>query len=166
VYRCQGDDRWIAIAVLTDEEWHALVQAMGRPAWASVEKFATQAGRKTYEVELNNRIEEWTQTQEAEPLEALLQQVGLAAGFVAKQSDLHEDPQLQHWGFFAWREHKVMGLSPYDGLMSRLSQTPGDVTPAPLLGEHYEAILKGILKFSDEEIAEMIGKGIVEMMLE
>ena len=59
-----------------------------------------------------------------------------------------------------------MGRSPYDGLMSHLSKTPGQVAPAPLLGEHYEAVLKDILRFTDEEIAEMIGQGIVEMALE
>jgi crotonobetainyl-CoA:carnitine CoA-transferase CaiB-like acyl-CoA transferase len=166
VYRCQGEDRWVAIAVLTDEEWHAFVHAIGNPTWAQSHKFATWAGRKANEAELNANIEEWSKTQEAEQVEALLQQSGIAAGLVAKQSDLYEDPQLQHWGFFAWREHKVMGLSPYDGLMSHLSRTPGDVGPGPLLGEHYEEVLKGILQFSDEEVAELIGKGVVEMMLE
>jgi hypothetical protein len=34
------------------------------------------------------------------------------------------------------------------------------------LGEHYEEILKGILQYSDEAIAELIGRGTVEMMLE
>jgi benzylsuccinate CoA-transferase BbsF subunit len=166
VYRCAGDDRWIALAVFTDEEWRALVQAMGNPAWAQAEKFATQAGRKGNEAELDAHIEEWTKTRDANQVEALLQQAGVAAGLVAKQADLYEDPQLQHWGFFTWREHKVMGLSPYDGLMSHLSKTPGDVAPAPLLGEHYEEVLKGILRYSDEEVADLIGRGVVEMMLE
>jgi len=165
-YRCQSNDRWIAIAVFTDEEWWSLVQAIGNPAWAQAERFATQAGRKANEEELDRLIEAWTQTRDAEQIEALLQQAGVAAGLVAKQSDLHEDPQLQDWGFFAWRAHKVMDLSPYDGLMSHLTQTPGAVAPAPLLGEHYEEILKGILSYSDEEIAELIGTGVVEMMLE
>jgi len=166
VYRCVGDDRWIALAVFTEDEWRALVNTMGSPSWVHAERFATLAGRKANEDTLNALIEEWTKTREAEQLEALLQQAGVAAGMVAKQSDLFDDPQLQDWGFFAWREHKVMGLSPYDGLMSHLSQTPGDVAPAPLLGEHYEEVLNGILKFSDEEVAELIGKGVVEMMLD
>jgi crotonobetainyl-CoA:carnitine CoA-transferase CaiB-like acyl-CoA transferase len=166
VYRCVGDDRWIALAVFTEEEWRALVNTLGDPSWADAERFATQAGRKANEDALNALIEEWTKTREAEHIETLLQQAGVAAGMVAKQSDLFEDPQLQDWGFFAWREHPVMGLSPYDGLMSHLSQTPGDVAPAPLLGEHYEEVLTSILKFSDEEVAELIGKGVVEMMLD
>lgn len=166
VYRCLGDDRWIALAVFTEEEWHALVNTIGNPLWAHAERFATLAGRKANEDALNGLIEEWTITTDAEHIEMLLQQAGVAAGLVAKQSDLFDDPQLQDWGFFAWREHKVMGASPYDGLMSHLSKTPGDVAPAPLLGEHYEEILNGILKFSDEEVAELIGKGVVEMMFD
>jgi len=166
VYRCQGDDRWIAIAVFSDDEWRALVRTIGNPAWALAERFATQAGRKTQEAELDHLIEEWTQTRDAEQVEGLLQQAGVAAGLVAKQSDLHKDPQLADWGFFAWREHKVMGRSPYDGLMAHLAKTPAEVAPAPLLGEHYEDVLTGILKFSDEEVAELIGHGVVEMMLE
>jgi benzylsuccinate CoA-transferase BbsF subunit len=166
VYRCVGEDRWIALAVFTEEEWRALVNTIGDPSWAHAERFATQAGRKANEDALNALIEEWTKTREAEYIETLLQQAGVAAGMVAKQSDLFDDPQLQDWGFFAWREHPVMGLSPYDGLMSHFSQTPGDVAPAPLLGEHYEEVLTSILKFSDEEVAELIGKGVVEMMLD
>jgi benzylsuccinate CoA-transferase BbsF subunit len=166
VYHCVGDDRWLAIAVFTEEEWRALVNAMENPSWAQAERFTTLAGRKANEDELNVRIEEWTTTREAEQLETLLQQAGVAAGLVAKQSDLFEDPQLQAWGFFAWREHKVMGSSPYDGLMSHLSKTPGEVSPAPLLGEHYQEVLNGILKLSEEETADLIGRGIVEMMLD
>jgi len=139
---------------------------MGTPVWAQAEQFTTSVGRKANEDDLNRLITEWTQNHDAEQLESLLQQAGVPAGVVAKQSDLYEDPQLQDWGFFTWREHKVMGRSPYDGLMAHLSKTPGEVAPAPLLGEHYEEILKGILNYSDEEIAEMIGQGVVEMMLD
>jgi benzylsuccinate CoA-transferase BbsF subunit len=165
-YRCQGDDRWLSIAVFTEDEWRALVNAMDNPAWAQAERFATLTGRKTHEDEVNQFLEEWTTTHDAALLEARLQQAGVPTGLVAKQSDLYADPQLQDWGFFAWCDHKVMGRSPYDGLMSHLSKTPGSVAPAPLLGEHYEEILKGILNFSEEQIAELIGQGVVEMMLD
>jgi benzylsuccinate CoA-transferase BbsF subunit len=162
-YRCQGPDRWLSIAVFTDDEWRALVRVLGNPAWAQGERFATPASRKANEEELNHRMTAWTEPQDAEILEERLQQAGIPAGLVAKQSDLFADPQLKDWGFFAWCDHKVMGRSPYDGLMSHLSKTPGQVAPAPLLGEHYE---EDILKFSDAEVAELVGQGVVEMHLE
>jgi benzylsuccinate CoA-transferase BbsF subunit len=165
-YRCQGDNRWLSIAVFTDDEWRALVRVIGNPTWAQSERFTTPAGRKANEEELNRHITSWTESQDAEMLEERLQHAGVPAGLVAKQSDLFEDPQLKDWGFFAWCDHKVMGRSPYDGLMSHLSKTPGYVSPAPLLGEHYEEALKGILKFSEEKVAELIGQGVVEMMLD
>src|SRR5512139_2575343 len=34
IYRCQGEDRWAAIAVTSDEEWQSLVEAIGSPKWA------------------------------------------------------------------------------------------------------------------------------------
>ena len=34
VYRCAGDDAWIAVAVETDAQWRGLVRALGSPAWA------------------------------------------------------------------------------------------------------------------------------------
>lgn len=166
VYRCQGQERWLSIAVATDEEWRAFVQVMGNPTWAQEERFSTLASRKTNEEALNRLVGAWTESKDALLLETQLQQAGVAAGLVAKQSDLFEDPQLKDRGFFVWCDHKVMGRSPYDGLMSHLSKTPGSVAPAPLLGEHYEEILKDILDFSEEQIAELIGQGVVEMMLD
>ncbi|MGE0680157.1 MAG: CaiB/BaiF CoA transferase family protein [Candidatus Binatia bacterium] len=165
-YRCQGDNRWLSIAVFTDDEWRALVRVMGNPTWAQGERFATLTSRKANEEELNLLITAWSESQDAQSIEEQLQHAGVPAGLVAKQSDLFEDPQLKDWGFFAWCDHKVMGRSPYDGLMSHLSKTPGQVSPAPLLGEHYEEVLKDILKCSAEEVAELVGQGVVEMHLE
>jgi len=32
-YRCAGDDRWIAIAAFTDEQWRAVATELGHPEW-------------------------------------------------------------------------------------------------------------------------------------
>ena len=32
VYPCQGDDRWLAVAVTCEEQWRALCSIMGRPS--------------------------------------------------------------------------------------------------------------------------------------
>jgi len=59
------DQRWIAIACFSDEEWQALVEAMGKPEWAVDAKFATLEGRKANEAELETQIGTWTADKDA-----------------------------------------------------------------------------------------------------
>ena len=73
VYRCQGDDRWCAIAVFTDEEWQGFKRALGNPPWAEDKRFATLSGRLKNRVELDRLVEEWTKEHTAEEVMALLQ---------------------------------------------------------------------------------------------
>src|SRR5207253_2257431 len=35
LYACRGQEQWLALAVVTDEQWHALVGLLGRPSWAA-----------------------------------------------------------------------------------------------------------------------------------
>ena len=44
VYPCRGEDRWCAIAVTSDEEWQAMVEAMGSPAWGMNPGFRQRRG--------------------------------------------------------------------------------------------------------------------------
>ena len=45
VYRCAGDDRWIAIAVNTDSEWRALCTVLGGADWAEDARFEGMLAR-------------------------------------------------------------------------------------------------------------------------
>lgn len=163
VYPCAGDERWIAIEVFTDEAWRSLCRAMGDPAWSRDPKFATFLGRKKHEDELDLLVGEWTRPREAYDLMGRLQAAGVPAGVVQKASDLHEDPQVQHRGFFVWAEHTECGPMPYDGLEFILSKTPGEVRAAPCLGEHNEYVLKEILHVSDQELGDLVVEGVIEV---
>ena len=44
-YPCKGEDRWIAIAVRTDDQWRALRDLLGDPVWAGDARLADAAGR-------------------------------------------------------------------------------------------------------------------------
>ena len=67
VYPCRGEDRWCAIAVTSDEEWQAMVEAMGSPAWGRDPDFATAEGRLRNCDRLDEDIlGEWTRGQTAQ----------------------------------------------------------------------------------------------------
>jgi len=155
------DESWIAIACFSDEEWRALVEAMGNPEWALDGKFATLAARKENEVELEANIRSWTVDKDAYELMVDLQARGTPAGVVQSAREMLDlDEHLKSRGYYAYIEHPEAGVHAHDGPPFALSKTPGSVrSPAPLLGEHTEYVCKQILGLDDEGIAELMVAG-------
>jgi len=162
-FRCQGEDRWCAIAVFTAQEWIRFCKVIGNPAWTKNSKFTTLEGRKKNENELNSRIEEWTIKHTAEEVMRVMQAAGIAAGVLQTGQDLLEhDPQLKHRIFFHALDHPEIGKHHVSGPPFKLSETPFELKRAPLVGEHNEYVLKEILGMSNEEMSEMIAEEVVE----
>jgi benzylsuccinate CoA-transferase BbsF subunit len=157
VYPCAGEDRWIAITVMRDAQWAALVEAMGRPAWALEARWATLPERHRHRQELGDLLGAWTAGQEAQALMRDLQARGVPAGAVQDARDVTQaDPQLRHRGHWVRLPHAEMGDSIYNNLPFRFSRTP--VQPAraaPMLGEHTREVLGDLLGFTEAEIADL-----------
>lgn len=163
VYRCKGEDRWCAIAVTSEEAWEAFCRALGEPAWAKEPRFATLAGRKEFEEELDRLVQSWTMERRAEEAMAILQGANVPAGVVQNIADLVErDPQLREREFYVRLAHPEAGPTVYDGIVAQLSATPGVIQhPAPCLGEHNEYIFQELLGLSEEEINKYIVEQII-----
>jgi crotonobetainyl-CoA:carnitine CoA-transferase CaiB-like acyl-CoA transferase len=141
VYRCQGDDRWCALAVFNDEEWRGFKRALGNPAWAEDKRFITFSGRLKNKVRLDRLIEDWTKKHAAEEVMALLQGEGVAAGVVQDARDLAKDPQLKERGFFIELDKTISDAAPV-----RLSRTPaGYRRAAPGQGQDNDYVYKKLL---------------------
>lgn len=155
-YRCAGEDRWVAIAVMNDAEWSALKLALGDPDWAEDARFATNEARVQHQDDLDTRIEEWTSTREDYDVMCALQAAGIRAGAVQKASDRFErDPQLAARDWWHVLPHDELGDCNYDGVVPKLSRTPGSLRNAsPLLGEHTHEVMREVLGMNDDEIAE------------
>lgn len=160
-YPCKGEDRWVAIAVFTDEEWDAFCRAIGEPDWCRHTKFATLRERKRHEDELDTHIASWTKDFTAEQIAGLMQSYGVASMVVESVADVFCDPQLAHRGHFTVGKHSVMGEYYMDAPASRLSLTPHHQFAAPALGEHNEYVFKEILRLSDDDIADLIIDGVI-----
>jgi crotonobetainyl-CoA:carnitine CoA-transferase CaiB-like acyl-CoA transferase len=159
VFRSAGEDRWVSIAVGSDEEWRSLVAVIGEGELSSP-RYATLADRKRHEDELEARLTHWTTTLAPDEATRRLQAAGVAAFSAMTNQDLAEDPHLNGRGFFVDVPHPEVGKRHHAGIPWRLSGTPCAVTaPAPCLGEHSREVLGDVLGYSEAEIESLAADG-------
>jgi crotonobetainyl-CoA:carnitine CoA-transferase CaiB-like acyl-CoA transferase len=166
-YRCQGDDNWIAISVQSDEQWRALIEEMGSPSWALDARFASAAGRKRNEDELDDKLTAFTAGCERYDLMKRLQARGIPAGVVQKAPDRFDlDPQLKARGYYVDLPHSEIGTWPIEGFPAKLSRSPADVggptgRAAPKLGEDNDFVYGKLAGLSGAEIAALTEEGVI-----
>lgn len=155
-YRCRGNDKWVTIAVSSDEQWKAFCQVLGNPSWTKEGRFGNALGRWANQDELDKLTEEWTLKHDSYEVMHILQRVGIPAGPVVRPSELYTDPHLKERGFFWEINHRETGTHLYPGMGFKFSKTPATTRiPPNCLGEHNQYVYGEILGMSDEEIAQL-----------
>ena len=165
VYPCAGDDRWIAVAVESDEIWRRLVAVSGARTLADP-AFDRHRDRIANAEKLDEALAEWTSTQRAEHLMQRLQSAGISAGVVRTTAELMACPHLDQRAWFRRIEHADVGEHRYaghpwrmDGLLERSD------LPPPRLGEHSRELLRECLGLSDAEIDDLFERGVTGAVL-
>lgn len=155
-YRCRGEDRWVVIAVSSDRQWAAFCHAIGNPAWTNEKRFDDGLSRWQHQDDLDRGIEEWTMERDPYDIMHLLQDAGVPAAPVARQSDLFNDPHLEERGFFKEVKHRETGTRRYPGMSFQFSKTPvGFRMPPNCLGEHNDYVYGELLGMTEEEIRQL-----------
>jgi crotonobetainyl-CoA:carnitine CoA-transferase CaiB-like acyl-CoA transferase len=156
------EDVWIAIAVATDEQWAALRDAIGRPAWATDPELDTAEGRHRRHDEIDEHLGAWCRQRGADQIVELLWDARIPVGKATlphRQGDLE---QLQFRGFFEEVDHPVNGSARHSTLPVKLSRGPGrhHLRHAPLLGQDNEELLTQ-LGLTEAEIAALEADGVI-----
>jgi benzylsuccinate CoA-transferase BbsF subunit len=162
IYRCAGEDRWVSIAVLTEEEWQAFCVAIGQPELAGDERFLTVEDRKANEGDLDAIVEAWTSALDRFEVRDRLQAVGVAAFPPLTNKDLAEDPHLNERRFFVEKDHPEVGVRKHAGMPWKMSETPCEVwRAAPTIGQDNEYVYGEILGMSLARIADLVEREII-----
>jgi crotonobetainyl-CoA:carnitine CoA-transferase CaiB-like acyl-CoA transferase len=161
-YPCRGEDRWCVIAAETEAEWAALAAILGDRA-AQDTRFKTNAGRLQNRAALNEIIAQWTRDKDPFEVRDRLQAAGIPSGVVQTGEDLCNDPQLQERGFIVAVENPRLGRVvlpnfPLHFQNARLTRR----WEFPVLGRDTEAVLRDVVGYSAETIAEYKRDGVLE----
>jgi benzylsuccinate CoA-transferase BbsF subunit len=161
VYRCWGVDRWLALEVHSDEEFAALANVLDRPEWINDPRFATGSSRKAHERELDGLIEEWTGQRDRDWMVEELCRAGIAAAPSRDAKDLYADRHLQAREGFVTINHPELGDLELAGPPWKISDLELPTGHAPLLGEHNDYVLRGLLGLGKGEIEDLRAKDVI-----
>jgi crotonobetainyl-CoA:carnitine CoA-transferase CaiB-like acyl-CoA transferase len=159
VYRCLGDDRWIAISIASDDEWRSLCRVAELPdEWPSWELWEREARHD----EIDTALSIWTRSISPTECAMRLQAEGVIAAGLADARDLLESGHLAARDFWAEVGGIDMGVLRYPGCPIRLSRTPPTYRRgAPGLGEHNVEILTQVLSMTEAEVGELLADGVL-----
>ncbi len=142
LFRCAGDDAWIAVACIDD--------AM-RARLAALAGAATEAA-----------LEAWTLARDPAEAMAGLQAAGIAAGIALPPLALFDDPHLAARGFWQRLDRPFIGTFPQSSLPFREGGAPYPITrPAPTLGQHTTEVLRHALGYTEARLAGLAASGII-----
>ena len=161
-YPCRGHDAWCVVSCTTEVQWRTLAQIIGGAELVAAPRFATAAERWQRHDELDALISAWTR--ECTPYQAmrLLQDAGVPAGTVQTGEDLWRDLHLRKRNFMVTIAHPEPGTLEHPGMTVRLHATPGQMQrPTGQLGEANEAVFRGLLGLTAEELAHLVAANVI-----
>jgi crotonobetainyl-CoA:carnitine CoA-transferase CaiB-like acyl-CoA transferase len=162
VFRCRGEDAWVAVAVETETQWRSLCAVMGRPDLSAEPALASPDGRRDARRRVAAAISRWTQLRTHYEAQTTLQAAGVPAGAVLNALELLRDPHVLHRHGFEFVDTQGVGPTPYPRVAFLLSDTPVPVSgPAPGFGEANEYVLGGLLGLTPNEIHDLRLAGVV-----
>ncbi len=149
-------DGHLILAVANDAQFRRFAKAAGLDELANDERFATNAARVGHREELIALLKPVLAARTTKDWIAALEAVNVPCGPINCIDQVFADPQAVTRGLTVSLNHAAAG--PIDLVASplRLAKAPPEYRNAPpLLGEHTEEILTGLLGLSQAEIADL-----------
>jgi len=161
VYRCRGEDDWIAIAARTEEQWRSLA-TLAASGWLEDDRFADMKARLAHREALDDAVEGFTRRWDKLELTAALQEAGVPAGAVLSAPEWLTDPHLQARDYYSNLADADRAPRLSDGLPVLIdgNRDTGWWRRAPMLGEHNREILEE-LGFAANDISALEERGVI-----
>lgn len=148
-------DGWIVIAVITDNFWQNLKRVVDVPEFADP-KYDTQPGRWEDRDMINRRLDEVLSKNTSDHWLAALEAKRIPCAPVNRFSQALSDEQVLHRNMVVDLPHPSGKSTKGPGNPIKLSRTGEEsFSAAPEVGQHTDEVLRELLGYPEERIAEL-----------
>jgi len=163
LYPCApgGPNDYAYLITTTPEMWESILRAIGRADIIADPRFADQRSRNKHFDELFEAIAVWTRQRGKFEVMRVLGEAGVPCGAVLDSGDILANDHLKARGMITTIEHPTRGTFTMPGCAVQLSDSPVEVQPAPLLGQHNPEIYGALLGMTSADLAALREAGVL-----
>lgn len=163
VYATNRNDRWLTVAVSTDEQWRALVDTIGEASLADDPRFATVTARRQHQGELDALMSRWLSGFDADDAAQRLQAAGVAAHVSWNMQDIADDPHLRERGTLTPVHDPAVPDRLAVGAPARFSRTSevGIRRATPELGQDEEYVFGELLGLTRAQRTDLEDREVI-----
>ena len=158
----QSQDAYLTLGVANNSLFERMCRAIGREELAKDPRFDSEANRVTNREALVPLLNAIFSTRPASDWLKRLDEAGVPAGRIKTVAEVCDSEHLRARGMFVQLQHPKAGTVTAMGVPIRLWDTPGAAqAPAPLLGQHTDEILTGLLRIPKAKVDKLRADSVV-----
>lgn len=155
-------DGHLILAIGNDFQFGKFCQAAGNPSLTSDERFSTNADRVRNRDQLIPALSALLLKRSTDEWMDLLGPLGVPCGPINRLDQTFAHPQVKHREMQIELSHPLSGTVPLVANPIRFTEHPIEYDmPPPLLGQHTDELLRGLLGLSEERIMTLRAAGAV-----
>lgn len=160
LYRAR--DGYVAVLCTTEEQWHKLLLAMGKPELQDDPRFANNKARLSHLSETDAAVEAWTSELSRADVFETAKRAGIPAAAVRELDEVMRDPHMHERGMLMWIDHPQLGkmVVPRSPIRYQGSEFP-EFRVAAELGEHNREIYGEWLGIDASELEQLRADGTI-----
>jgi crotonobetainyl-CoA:carnitine CoA-transferase CaiB-like acyl-CoA transferase len=157
----QTRDGWAFIAATNRAMFERLCAALGKPEWVEDPRFTTRQDRRENAEALETELRDWFERRTTIDAVDELSKHSVPCAPVNDTAAAAMDPLITEREAMVEVPDPVAGTMWVTGKMIKFSRTPMQVGSAPVVGEHTDEILTGLLGYDAERVAALKAAGAV-----